>query len=676
MYYVVSFLWWGLWLGGQFALVFERQSELISGLPRVGGDGLATFPVEQALAGTASYFGVMLLLHVALAWASAAAFKTVLLPCLRPRQRLLTLLAQLLLMTLALSFAGAWLYPQSAMGDVLGLALLQPSTRVIAIALLFASVAILLIWVYVICRRSRPTRVVLALIAVALVLPGAGLWFSVPRSASVQAPDVIIIGIDSLRPDHLQRNHAPFRVMPQVEALLDRSVVFDDALSTQPHTSPATTSVLTGQWPAHSGARGNLFPASNSIASASMAHAFAAAGYETMFAMDETRFANIDQVYGFQRILSPGMGVSEMLLGVLGDNVLSNLLMAAPVSRALTPNVYGNRAHVSVYRPEAFSRRLTDGVQRAPANKPLFLYVHFCMAHWPYQFSRLGDEDRFEDLPAGEYADANPQYLRGLATADQQVAQLLDGLRRNGRLNNAIVVVMSDHGEDFDLRKDLWPDGEIQVPGGIVNGHGGSAIRAPQTSVLLAFTRFGEGSFVPTVRHDPASLVDVAPTVLKAAGVADHVMRDGRDLLTPNQIPMNNRIRFVESSYFPGSLRKSEINEGAVLREMASMYRITSAGRVEVKPQWMAYQISHRQRAAYLGDWVLMAAETPDDGLLVIDRTARRGWRMQDAPPQAPLKELHEAWCEHWKMDDAGRLFCHLAPAVKSISAVTAVPAL
>lgn len=673
MYYVVSFLWCGLWLGSQFVLLFDRQSELIGGLPQSGSNGLAGFPLSHALAGMVSYFAVMFLLHAGLAWANAAAFKTLLMPRLRPRQRLPALMAQLLLVTLTLSFAAAWIYPQSVMGDVLALALLQKSTRGIAVLLLLVCAVFLLTWIVVACRRSRSMRIFLALTVVALVLPGAGLWSSAPRAASVQAPDVIIIGIDSLRPDHLRRNHAPFKIMPHVEALLDRSVVFDDALSTQPHTAPATISVLTGQWPAHSGARGNLFPSTQALTSTSMAHAFTAAGYDTVFAMDETRFANIDQTYGFKRVLSPGMGLSEMLLGVLGDNVLSNLLMAAPVSRLLTPNVYGNRAHASVYRPESFSRKLALGVQRTPSDKPLFLYVHFCMGHWPYQVGDLTEDDRFEHLRSGEYLDTKPQYLRALATADQQAGQLLEDLRRDGRLDNAIVVLMSDHGEDFDMRKDMWPDGDIQVPGGIVNGHGGSAIRTPQTSVLLAFSRFGQSGTVPVVRQDPASLVDIAPTLLKAAGVADRVPRDGRDLLAPVPVESDARIRFVESSYFPGSLRKSDIDEAAVLREMAAMYQITSFARVEVKPQWMDYQINRRQRAAYQGKWVLMAAETPEEGLLVVDRVARRGWHMQDAPERAPVEALHNAWCEHWKMDDAARLFCY-SGTLKSVAAVAAAP--
>ncbi|HAL23709.1 MAG TPA: hypothetical protein DCP40_13445 [Stenotrophomonas sp.] len=670
--YAVSFVWTGMWLILQIVLLYQRQYELINGLPQAGSSGLAGFPLSIAIAGMAPYFIVMLLLHVAFAWANASAFNALLSPRLRAGRRLPALLIQLFLVSMTISFVAAWLYPESVAGDALGLVLLRGSARTTAIALALVCIAYFSTWLVIGCRRSGWMRAGLASVVALALLPALNAFPGRGRAPSVQKPDVIIVGIDSLRPDHLHRNHAPFRIMPNLEAVLDRSVIFEDTLTPQPHTSPATMSVLTGQWPAHSGARGNLFPVNTALTSKSMAFAFDAAGYDTVFAMDETRFANIDQDFGFQRILSPGMGVSEMLLGVLGDNVLSNLMMAAPVSRLLTPNVYGNRAHASVYRPEAFSRLLSRGVRETPADKPLFMYVHFCMGHWPYEPIGFFEHDQFENLPAGQFQDSNRDYLRAISTADRQAGRLLDDLRRAGRLDNAIVVLMSDHGEDFDMSKDVWPPGEIEVPGGIVNGHGGSAIRSPQTSVLLSFAGFGRQSIAAAVRTEPASLIDIAPTLISRAGVRDHVARDGYNLLDDGVTMPGRRLRFVESSYFPGSLRKSSIDEAAVLREMASMYQVNDLGRVEVKPKWKDFQISRRQRAVYLDGWVLMAAEIPEDGLLLINRADQKGWKLKDAPEQAPVQELRKAWCEHWSMDDTAALFCGSDVAMLSAGPTTA----
>ena len=51
------------------------------------------------------------------------------------------------------------------------------------------------------------------------------------------------------------------------------------------------------------------------------------AGYHTVFAMDEVRFANIDTSYGFDQTITPPIGASEFLIAIFADTPLSNLVM-------------------------------------------------------------------------------------------------------------------------------------------------------------------------------------------------------------------------------------------------------------------------------------------------------------------------------------------------------------
>lgn len=658
-------LGWSLaWMAAQLVGVYLGNSELLSRVPRSMENHWGTLLASPALPDLSLFLAVLTGLHLLFAWVNAAAFRTLLLPRLHGRQRPLALLAQLLLVTLSLSLSATWLFPQSTVGEQAAVVFYQPSGRWIAAGLLLLTALYYLAWIIVAAIRSRLRVMLGAAATLAVVAVG---WSSGPvaRSGSGSgsgsgAPDVIVIGVDSLRPDHLKRNGAPFLLMPNVEELLSQSRVFTDVLSPQPHTFPATVSVLTGQWPINSGARGNLFPPTLVNRQASMAHRFAAAGYTTAFAMDETRFANIEQSYGFQRTMSPGFGVGEIATGLIGDTTLTNLLSLLPVSRWLLPDLYGNRALGPLYRPEAFSRRLEMGLAGLPADKPLFLYVHFCAAHWPYLSSHLYEDDAISAMPRGELADADVNYMRGLSVADVQVGRLMDVLRRSGRLDNAVVALLSDHGEDFDLAHDKWPASDVEVPGGIVNGHGGSAIREPQVSVLLAFARLGGTPLLPGRDPAPASLVDVAPTLASLAGLAGPGPGyDGAALLGPDAAALPiDRMRYVESSYFPDALKQRTIDEAKVLREMAEMYEIAPDGRVQVKEHWLDYQRRYRQRAVYQTDWVLMASDDPQGELLVVDRRQRRGWPLSRAPGAAPVERLRQAWCAHWKGDDVVAAHC------------------
>lgn len=657
--YVISLSWSACWVVIQCYLLYQREIEILRKLPRTSGtvwQSVFASPATPAL----GRFGLLVfLVHLAFALLNASIFQTLFASRLQPRQQVVALLGQLLLTTLTLSLCAAWLFPGSLMGDQLALVLMRLSSQVVAGVLVVAVLAAIAAWLWIKWKQSGRLRVTIVTLALVSFLAGWSPWNSV-RGESARGPDVIVIGVDSLRPDHLARNGAPFTVMPNLERLLDQSVVFTDTLSTQPHTFPSTVSILTGQWPATNGARGNLFSPQLVDRQQSVAHRFAEAGYETVFAMDETRFANIDTTYGFNQVLSPEIGVAEMAIGLVGDNVLTNLLSLHPVALWLMPEIYGNRAISQLYRPDSFSRRLRNGIDAISEDKPVFLYVHFCAGHWPYELPHLYQKDRFDAMKTGAFSDTKSGYLRALGTADIQVQDLLQSLQEAGRLENSVITVLSDHGEDFDLQKDLWPEGAINVPGGIVHGHGGSAIRSSQVSVMLAISSRGDNDLGSGISEVPASLVDVAPTLHSLAGLsAQAASYEGHILLGEEREDVGiDRVRFVESSYFPGSLRKSTIEEAAVLRDMAEMYRLGADGRVVVKDAWVPYQIENRQRAAYLGDWVMMTSGESDEGLVLINRVSRQGWRADQAPTAAPIEVLTRAWCEHWKVDKVAEQYC------------------
>lgn len=615
--------------------------------------------------GIAWFLTAVAAVHAAFFWINVTSFNRLLAPRLPlERTRLLALLGQLLLTTLTLSLLNAWFYPRSLLGSRLDLLLTIPSGRIILVCLTIAVATYFFSAILPIIARSRIRTALLTL----LLIGGthSAIQFSIPAASAkrenTHQPDVIIIGVDSLRPDHLHRNGAPFQIAPNLERILNSSSIFTDTLSPQSHTFPATVSILTGQWPNRHGARANLFPENRINRSASIAHDFKEAGYTTIMGMDETRFANIDHHYGFDRLLGPPMGFLDFLMSAASDNVLVNLTVNSPAGRILFPLIHGNRAIDHVYSPRAFSHQVNQGIRGLSRNKPAFIYLHFCAGHWPYRRWSLYQREPEGGYLAGDYHDANPNYLRALADADKQVGEALTALGHHGRLDNAILVLLSDHGEDFNMSKDRLLGPAQQPSWSIVRGHGGSAIRAPQIQVLLAIKRFG-GTPLPTRSFMyPASLVDVAPTLAELAALPE-AMRDFDGIsLAPLLADKDHseeespRVRFVESSFLPIALTKAEIDERQVLEEERGRYEITPSGHVRIREQFIEFHLENRERAVYQGGWGLGIPKDPSLEPIVLHRDTNQWWPLTSAPSAAPSKTLLSEACRHWDNDSVAAL--------------------
>ena len=172
-------------------------------------------------------------------------------------------------------------------------------------------------------------------------------------------------------------------------------------------------------------------------------------------------------------------------------------------------------------------------VDEAPAGKPMFLWVHFVDPHFPYlpqgaargPCTRLGERARDGELPrvhlftdrAGESSSALADCLRlydlEVTQADAGIGVLVDGLASRQRPADW-TVFSSDHGEHF---------GES----GIFYEHGPTVDDAVLRIPLIVA---GPG-LAGRVDDGVATLEDVAPTLLEAAGLPIPSGLDGRSLV-------------------------------------------------------------------------------------------------------------------------------------------------
>ena len=128
-----------------------------------------------------------------------------------------------------------------------------------------------------------------------------------------------------------------------------------------------------------------------------------------------------------------------------------------------------------------------------PAEQPFFGWVHLYDPHTPYD-APAEFRTRFPATRDGAY-DAEVAYT------DSQVGRLIEALRAGGRLDDTLVVVLGNHGEQLGEHREL--------------SHGFFVYDA---SVQIPLVMAGPGISARVVR-DQVRIIDVMPTVLDLLGV-------------------------------------------------------------------------------------------------------------------------------------------------------------
>ena len=285
-------------------------------------------------------------------------------------------------------------------------------------------------------------------------------------------PNVLLVTIDTFRADRVGTG-----VAPGIDRLAAAGLRFTAARAAVPLTLPSHTTIHTGLLPPAHGVRENGVDAL-SATHPTVASLLKGAGYDT--AAFVGAFV-LDHRFG----LAQGFDTYD-------DHI--------PRDPAATERLEAERPAAAVVdRALAWLDR--DQGPRTNAKAPFFMWVHLYDPHAPY------------NPPAEFRARTSSAYDGEIAYADAQLARVLDTLRARGEMDRTLVVVAGDHGEG------LGEHGE-RTHGMLLYD---STLRVP---LIIA----AQGRAAAT-RDEPVSLADLAPTLLRAAGVTPPDAMKGRDLL-------------------------------------------------------------------------------------------------------------------------------------------------
>jgi hypothetical protein len=343
-----------------------------------------------------------------------------------------------------------------------------------------------------------------------------------------------------------------------------------------------------------------------------LADALRAQGYRSVFATDEVRFANFDASYGFDQLITPPIGASDFVIGTIGDLPLVNVLAGTRVGDWLFPAIHANRAAAVTYRPAQFIARLERELE---VTQPSFLAIHLTLAHWPYSWAG-------HEIPTTPQ-EYRPGYRAALEEVDRQFTDVLAVLERKGVLDNAILVVLSDHGEALGFPSDsmLRATGTSREIWDSLWGHGTSVMSPHQYGVLLALRGFGRARLPgsPAVHDWPVTLEDVRPTLQElATGTAPQDV-DGISLLpylaaTRSADALDSRVRFTETCFNTIKMMEGKITPSGLVTEGAVYYEtVPDTGWVQLRPERLDEIMAKKQRAALSRDSLLAAIPSWSD---------------------------------------------------------------
>jgi arylsulfatase A-like enzyme len=238
---------------------------------------------------------------------------------------------------------------------------------------------------------------------------------------------VVLISLDTLRADHLGAYGYSRNTSPSIDAFARESFVFDRTLAPAPNTPPSQMSMMTSLYPGRHGFTGNndaLAPEIETLAQRLRKAGLQTAGFvDGGFLSAEFGFAR-----GFDVYDDEGGGLAEIL-------------------------------------PRAIRWLDTHD------EDPFFLFLHTYDIHAPYispaPFDGMFHETPYDGdvIPTSQrlaklFMDPSaltPEILRhfvdsydeGIRYADSKMGDLIRYLDQRGRLEDTLVIITSDHGEEF-----------------------------------------------------------------------------------------------------------------------------------------------------------------------------------------------------------------------------------
>jgi len=365
-------------------------------------------------------------------------------------------------------------------------------------------------------------------------------------------PNIILFMVDQLTSFVLNAYGGTICKTPNIDALAARGTVFENAYCAYPLCAPSRFGMMSGRLPSRIGAYDN--GAEFTAATPTFAHYLRLADYYTCIS-GKMHFVGPDQYHGFEERLTTEIYPADMSWTpeaefrdlnrdeerayAFGVSTIDTVRDAGPVARSMQIDYDEDVIHHAVR--ELYARARSDD------DRPFMMTVSLTQPHDPYvttqaywdQYSDaeidpprvadipLEDRDRHSqslyfhygqdkvELSAQDYRNARRGYFGMITYVDDLFRKLMQAVDDSGFGDDTVVIFASDHG-DMIGERGMWFKKTLFDP----------AIQVP---LIISHPDHG-----PTRAEEPASLLDIFPTVLDMAGIRGEAIQtqiDGKSLL-------------------------------------------------------------------------------------------------------------------------------------------------
>jgi arylsulfatase A-like enzyme len=300
--------------------------------------------------------------------------------------------------------------------------------------------------------RSAVARWLWLATAAVVLVSAVGAWVVRRFANGAHHPNVVLIVVDTLRADHLGCYGQARPTSPQLDALAASGARFADVRSASSWTAASVASIFTGLYPDVHGLRGGNTVLAGQLTT--LAERFAANGYATAGFSANAAFITVEQ--GFAQ----GFGEFQVLHGPI---------VPADSGEDKIPLDPLWRSFAKVASADVVSGAALGWLRGRTARDPYFLYLHYFDPHAGYfpppQYrERMGvaadaplagpaQWKFWMDFGLGAARDQLPTmaalYDGEIAFTDAEIGRFIAALPARASADAPLVIVTSDHGEEF-----------------------------------------------------------------------------------------------------------------------------------------------------------------------------------------------------------------------------------
>lgn len=365
-------------------------------------------------------------------------------------------------------------------------------------------------------------------------------------------PNIILVMNDTHRADYAGPYGNKEGLTPNLDRFAEDSVVYE-GFANSSWTRPSVSTILTGRYASSHTAmmKSSMLPEEITT----LAEVLLNGGYETIGLATNynlTPFFNVDQGFSNYEYLTPSLP--------LGSTDEQSKLIFIEVAKKLKAKFAGKKETPDDYYVvgEVVTDKALSRLDKRDKERPFFLFVSYMDVHDPFfrhPYDGYGISHRANPTPDPndtEFIEEMKSLYKGeIKYWDAQFGRLIDGLKKRGVYENTMILVVSDHGEEFGEHGGFWH---------------GTTLYDEQLKILFIakYSSDSENAAFAGQKTDSwHSLVDVAPMLINEAkltipkemqGVVQHV--NEHDTVFAEEDHQGNILTSVRYENSDGGVRK------------------------------------------------------------------------------------------------------------------------